>query len=84
MGFHLQCNDGLGRCMSIFSYTIMVLGHLMMFLGVVKPKIDNDELGSVIVEYLCYVFVWCMMLFSHISTMCADPGFIPKDYKYKE
>ena len=84
MGFHLQCDDGLGRGMAIFSYIVMILGHLVLFLGIVRPKISDGEVGSVIVEYLCYCFFWVMMVLSHISTMCVDPGFIPKGYKYRE
>ena len=37
-----------------------------------------------LLEYFCYLFFWLMMVFSHMSTMCIDPGFVPRGYKYNE
>jgi len=84
MGCYLLCSDALGRYMSIFVYSLMLLGNGLVFFTVVVPKLDTDEQVSILIEYACYAFVWSMMVLSHISTMCVDPGFIPKDYKYKE
>ena len=85
MGLHLLCNDGLGRCMSIFVYIVMLLGMLVVSLTVLKPKIGTDEESSALAEYLAYTFFWSMMVLSHLRTMCVDPGFIPFNYaEYKE
>lgn len=84
MGCYLMCEDGLGRCMSIFVYIIMLLGHFVYFISVVKPALGTDEEQNALIEYACYGAVWLLMLFSHILTMCVDPGFIPKKYTYDE
>ena len=84
MGLHLLCNDGLGRCMAIFAYIIMGLGNLMLFISVINPKLGTEDETSALIEYACYVFFWTMMVLSHMSTMCVDPGFIPKNYVCNE
>ena len=70
--------------MGIFVYVIMLIGNGIMLLTVVKPAIGEDNQSTMLIEYLCYLFFWLMMVFSHVSTMCADPGFIPRRYEYKE
>jgi len=84
MGCYLLCSDGLGRYMSIFVYSLMLLGNALVLFTVVVPRLDTDEQSSILIEYACYAFFWSMMVLSHIFTMCVDPGFIPKDYQYKE
>lgn len=84
MGCYLLCNDGLGRCMAITVYIIMALGNLNLYLAVVKPKIGTEEEVTALTEYAAYTVFWLLMVASHVRTMCADPGFIPKGYKYKE
>lgn len=83
-----MCDDGLGRCMSIFVYIVMLLGQLVYFLAIVKPVLDDSSTDSekqnVLIEYVCYSMFWLLMLFSHLLTMCVDPGFIPKKYSYDE
>ena len=80
-----MCEDGLGRCMSITVYIIMLLGQLVYFLAIVKPVLDSGddaEKQDTFIEYGSYSVFWLLMLFSHIFTMCVDPGFIPKAYSY--
>ena len=86
MGFHLLCSDGLGRCMAVTVYIIMFAGNLNFFLAVVKPAFDGPEdiLEKRLIEYAAYLFFWSMMVISHMSTMCIDPGFIPNGYQYDE
>ena len=85
MGCHLLCSDGLGRCMSIFVYIVMLLGIFVVTLTILVPALGTDSEAQTWVEYLCYSFFWSMMVISHMRTMCADPGFIPYDYaEYKE
>ena len=84
MGCHLLCDDGLGRCMVIFVYLIMLIGHFAIILTVVVPEIGEDNQTTMLIEYACYLFFWCMMLASHMATMCIDPGFIVKGTKYNE
>ena len=85
MGCHLLCNDGLGRCMSIFVYIIMFLGMLIYTLTILVPALGTDDESKTWVEFFCYTFFWSMMLISHLRTMCSDPGFIPFDYaEYRE
>lgn len=81
MACHLLCSDGLGRGMAIFSYVVMIAGHLVVFFTVALPNIDQ---ASTLAEYFAYAACWSLMVASHISTMCVDPGFIPAGYKYKE
>ena len=84
MSCYLLCKDGLGRCMSIFVYILMLLGNLVYILSIVRPAINTDDLKSALIEYLSYCIVWLLMVFSHVFTMCVDPGFIPLSYEYKE
>ena len=85
MGCHLLCNDGLGRCMSIFVYIIMLLGMLVVVLTILIPALGTEDEARAWIEYFCYSFFWSMMVTSHMRTMCADPGFIPEGYnEYKE
>ena len=84
MGCHILCDDGLGRCMAIFVYIIMLIGNGIIVITVVMPAIGEDNQTSMLIEYGCYLFFWIMMVASHMSTMCADPGFISNGYEYKE
>ena len=84
MGCHLICNDGLGRCMSIFAYITMLLSNLVYFLAILKPALNTDQQNKTLIEYLGYCIVWLLMFFSHVFTMCADPGSIPLNYEYQE
>lgn len=85
MACHLLCNDGLGRCMSIFTYVVMLLGMLVVVLTILLPAIGTDDEATAWIEYGCYSFFWSLMVISHLRTMCADPGFIPIGYsEYKE
>ena len=75
---------------AIYFY-VVVFPHL-------KPKdeyIDDDQEGAVvqetdddkktlkiIIEFVFYTVFAFMMWWSHISTMCTDPGFIPFHYRY--
>ena len=85
MGFHLQCDDGLGRCMAIFVYLIMFIGNGTFFLTVVWKSLDTEDEMSRLIEYGCYSACWFLMFLSHVMTMCVDPGFIPRNYNaYKQ
>ena len=84
MGCYVMCDDGLGRCMAIFVYVIMFIGNFVVILTVVMPAIGKDNESTMMIEYFCYLFFWTMMVVSHLSTMCVDPGFIKKGYEYKE
>ena len=84
MGCYVMCDDGLGRCMAFFVYLIMFIGNFVVILTVVMPAIGEDNQSTMLIEYLCYLFFWTMMVVSHLSTMCVDPGFIEKGYEYKE
>ena len=80
MGCHLLCSDGIGRCMSIFVYIIMLLGIGTVTLTILVPALGTKEETSTWIEYFCYSMCWSMMAISHMRTMCADPGFIPLNY----
>ena len=85
MALHLLCNDGLGRCMSIFVYIVMFVGIFVVTMTILRPALGTDEETKTWLEYLCYTFFWSMMVLSHLRTTCIDPGFIPKDYaQYNE
>ena len=84
MAFHLMCDDGLGRCMSIFVYLVMLMGNATFALTVFKPMLGTDQETRATIEYLSYSACWLLMVGSHVFTMCVDPGFIPYDYEYKE
>ena len=84
MVFHVQCDDSLGRCMAVFAYLVMFAGNATYFLTVVWRFIGTESETDRIIEYVCYSTCWSLMLFSHIFTMCIDPGFIPKNYQYKD
>ena len=84
MGCHLLCSDGLGRGMAIFTYILFFLGHGLVFLTVIYPELGEDGQTKALVEYGCYLFFWSMMVLSHISCMCVDPGFIPMGYRYDQ
>ena len=62
----------------------MLLGIGVVTLTILVPALGTEDETSTWIEYLCYSFFWSMMLTSHARTMCADPGFIPLDYSYKE
>ena len=83
MGCYLLCKDGVGRCMSVFVYIIMLLGNLVYILSIVRPAINTDGLNGALIDYFCYCVLWMLMVFSHVFTMCVDPGFIPHNYEYK-
>lgn len=40
--------------------------------------------SSVQIEYIFYLVASLLMIWSHMATMCRDPGFIPKGYRYDE
>ena len=84
MGCYVMCNDGLGGIMAVFVYLIMLLGNCAIIVTVVLPAIGEDNQSTMLIEYFCYLFFWTMMVASHLSTMCVDPGFIQKGYEYKE
>ena len=84
MGCHILCSDGLGRCMAVFVYAIMLGGNGLLFWTVVNPEIGTENENRALAEYIVYSTIWFMMVISHISTMCIDPGFIPRGYKYDE
>ena len=84
---YVMCDDGLGRCMAVFVYTVMLLGNLLFFLAIVRPTLGDEPIGDMrpaLIEYFVYSFCWLMMLISHAKTMCADPGFVPRGYEYNE
>lgn len=81
MGFYLLCNDGLGRCMAIFVYIIMLMGNATFFFTVVRRNLGTDDENGRLIEYGCYSLCWLLMFMSHVMTMCVDPGFVPKNYK---
>ena len=84
MGFHLLCDDGLGRCMACFVYIVMFMGHATFALTVFVPMLGTEEESRATIEYISYSACWLLMFCSHVCTMCIDPGFIPYHYEYKE
>ena len=84
MGFHLLCDDGLGRCMACFVYIVMFMGHATFALTVFVPMLGTEEESRATIEYISYSACWLLMFCSHVCTMCIDPGFIPYNYEYKE
>jgi len=35
-----------------------------------------------LIEFLIYELISFMMIWSHMATMCVQPGFVPKNYQY--
>ena len=86
--------DSLGAGMAIFAYGTMLLGNGAFLWVVVRPKFFRDRIDAiqeeapglaylVLGELILYELFSFMMLWSHLATMCTDPGFIPFNYKYK-
>ena len=51
--------------------------------GPVEQETPNDaKFMRIIIEWIIYEIFSFMMWWSHVSTMCTDPGFIPFRYKY--
>jgi len=84
MGCHVLCDDGLGRCMAICVYIIMLLGNFDVFFVILRPKLGTDQETTAIAEYVVYSIFWLLMVSSHLRTMCADPGFVSKGYQFRE
>ena len=86
MGWHCLTSDGLGVGMAIFVYSLMSLGNFLFYYSHLEPVRTTDEEAFTdrLIEYICYLVLWTLMVFSHLRTMCVDPGFIPLEYEYDE
>ena len=52
-------------------------------------EVENIEPGKdytvlALIELIVYELFSFMMLWSHLATMCTDPGFIPFHYRYDQ
>jgi len=73
---------GLTICFGV--YIMMFAGNILMTYTVGYPFFSGKEAASldVYIELPIYWLLWLLMVWSHIATMCRDPGFIEKGYKY--
>jgi hypothetical protein len=71
----------------------MLLGNIAYVIMIFFPKvqsfhksIESDKRFPIwhLVELFFYEVVSFFMVWSHLATMCVEPGFIPKDYRYKD
>ena len=61
MGCHILCSDGLGRCMAVFVYAIMLGGNGLLFWTVVNPEIGTENENRALAEYIVYSTIWFMI-----------------------
>ena len=81
---YCMSKDSMGLLISIGVHLIMLLGNLLFTFTVGYPFFSGQRSATLdlYIELPLYWLLWGMMVWSHSATMCRDPGFIPKDYKY--
>ena len=67
-------------------YLVMILGNVLLTTSLNIPEqlfmMTLDLNGYYIVLWIWYQILWFLMLWSHLATMCREPGFIPLEYEY--
>ena len=84
MKYHFQYKDPLGLIVLLLVYAAMGVAKVLIYYTIASPSITGIvpvNVGDVI-ELIIFELLWIMMFWSHSSTMCRDPGFIPKNYYY--
>jgi len=83
--------DSCSNCVLPFVYIMMIIGNLAYIFLIFKPEIDKYVHQKTIafptrmvVEFVIFEFFNCMMVWSHLATMCVEPGFVPYNYQYKD
>jgi len=69
---------------SVGVYILMLSGNLLFTYTVGYPFFSGKEAVTldVLIELPIYWLLWLLMVWSHMATMCRDPGFIELGYKY--
>lgn len=77
--------DCMGLTISVGVYLLMFSGNLLFTYTVGYPFFSGQEEASydVYIELPLYWLLWSLMIWSHLATMCRNPGFISLGYKYQ-
>lgn len=71
-------------CVS-FTYLTLMIANVSFINIVIVPEVHRDNTLDIWIILAFYEAVIILIVWSHLKTMCAEPGYIPKGYsKYKK
>jgi len=85
--------DAVGLVVCFLVYLMVISGNLVFTVHIVYPALTKmapyDDVENyqakrvaIVIEWVFYEICSVFMVWSHLGTMCKDPGFIPKGYRY--
>ena len=74
-------------CIVLIVYLSIIFAWANHFIVFVYPRIiwsGAKRTPADVIEFIFIEIFYILMIWSHLYTMCTDPGFIPKGYRYRE